>query len=303
MSAVKGSWGARTAGYCVLVHGGAGRRAEHDRPAAQVGCARAAQAAAEVLQAGGSALDAVQRAVEVLEDDPQFNAATGGSLTSDGRLELDASIMDGSDLRAGAVCCLPPYRHPIAVARAVLDDGVHVLYAAEGADAFARGAGFVPADPAAMITEAAREQLARFLAARDAETHGNTVGAVARDVQGRLAAATSTGGIVGKRPGRIGDTPVLGAGTYADDTRGACSATGRGEGIMRLTLSSRAVGNLASGLSAEHAACEAIEALHERVGTQAGVIVIAPSGEIGVARSTETMPWAAVWGGGSDSGD
>jgi L-asparaginase / beta-aspartyl-peptidase len=239
----------------------------------------------------------------VLEDDPLFNAATGGALTSDGALELDASIMDGHDLRAGAVCCLPPYRHPIAIARAVLEDGAHVLYGAAGADAFARTAGFAPELPATMITETARKQLARWLAGHDAESRGNTVGAVARDLNGHMAAATSTGGIVGKRPGRIGDSPVLGAGTYADDTRGAASATGRGEGILRLTLSARAIASMASGLNPEDAASEAIAALQERIGSDAGIILVAPNGRIGLARSTETMTWAAAWDGTLQSGD
>jgi beta-aspartyl-peptidase (threonine type) len=303
MTSVKHSWGAQTAGYCVLVHGGAGSRSAAERPSARAGCVRAAQAAAGLLAAGGSALDAAQRAVEVLEDDPQFNAATGGALTSEGGLELDASIMDGRDLRAGAVCCLPPYHHPIAVARAVLEEGVHVLYAAAGADQLARRAGFAPADPAAMITTAAREQLVRWLAAHGADERGNTVGAVARDRQGHVAAATSTGGVVGKRPGRVGDSPVLGAGTYADDTRGASSATGRGEGILRLTLSARAVANMASGLGPEQAASEAVAALLERIGSEAGIILVAPNGHIGLARTTETMSWAAAWDGGAEDGD
>ena len=303
MSSVKNGWGATTAGYCVLVHGGAGSRDEQTLPDARAACARAAQAAQSVLRDGGSALDAVQRAVEILEDDPLFNAGTGGALTRDGRLELDASIMDGSDLRAGAVCCLPPYRHPIAVARAVLEDGRHVLYAAEGADAFARARGFVAADPDAMITDRAREQLARALQSGQDGARGNTVGAVARDLAGRLAAATSTGGITGQCPGRVGDSPVLGAGTYADDTRGAASATGRGEGILRMTLCGRAVANMASGLSPQSAATEALAALHARVGTEAGLILVGPGGRLGLARSTESMPWAAAWEGALETGD
>lgn len=301
---VRHSWGAPTAGYCVLVHGGAGSRAEAELPHSRAGCAKAAQIAAAVLRAGGNALDAVQRAVEVLEDDPLFNAGTGGALTSDGHLELDASIMDGQDLRAGGVCALPPYRHPVAIARAALEDGRHVLYAGAGADAFAREAGFTPADPAAMITSGAREQLARAQERRaDDDVRGNTVGAVARDAHGHLAAATSTGGISGKRAGRVGDSPVLGAGTYADDTRGAASATGRGEGILRLTLSARAVANMANGLSPEAAAHEAIAALVERVGADAGIILVAPDGRLGLARSTQSMSWAAAWDGALEMGD
>jgi beta-aspartyl-peptidase (threonine type) len=299
---VTASWSLSTRGYCVLVHGGAGARQAGDLAAEVAGCELAARAAAELLRAGGRALDAVQRAVEVLEDDPRFNAGTGGALTEHAELELDASIMDGRDLRAGAVCCLRPYRHPIAVARAVLDDGRHVLYAAQGADEFARRAGFSPADPASMITPAARAQLAHVLATRDAARGGNTVGAVARDAHGDLAAATSTGGIVGKRRGRVGDSPILGAGTYADSGAGAASATGAGEGILRITLCARAVASLVGGLSVQAAASQALALLAQRVGTSAGLILVAPSGELGIARSTSSMPWAAGTSDAAHSG-
>ena len=297
------SWGIETSGYCLLVHGGAGRRPPDERSAGRSGCAAAAQtAAAEVLARGGSALDAVQRAVELLEDDPVFNAGTGGALTEEGTLELDASIMSGSDLRAGAVCALTPHRHPIAIARAVLEEGRHVLYAGAGAVAFAKRAGFVPAAPDSMITPAAREQLARWLAARAPGSGGGTVGAVARDRQGRLAAATSTGGIVGKRPGRVGDSPIIGAGTYADDGRGAASATGVGEGILRIALCARVVASLGAGASAERAASEAIAVLGTRVHADGGVIVVQPDGRLGWARSTESMAWAAAGDGGNADG-
>ncbi|HMI92756.1 MAG TPA: isoaspartyl peptidase/L-asparaginase family protein [Polyangiales bacterium] len=297
------SWGVATSGFCLLVHGGAGRRPPEERVTGRQGCASAAQrAAADVLARGGSALDAVQLAVELLEDDPVFNAGTGGSLTEEGTLELDASIMSGADLRAGAVCSLTPHRHPIAIARAVLEERRHVLYAGAGAVAFAAQAGFAPAPPESMITAGAREQLARWLAARAPTSGGGTVGAVARDRQGRLAAATSTGGITGKRPGRVGDSPVIGAGTYADDLRGAASATGVGEGILRINLCARVVTGIAAGVSPQAASCEGLTALGERIGVDAGVIALAPDGRLGWARSTESMAWAAVWDGGSADG-
>src|SRR5262245_21687882 len=151
-------------GYSILVHGGAGDAAGTRLDAQIEGCHAAASAAQRVLESGGSALEAVQLAVSMLEDDPRFNAGTGGALTSAGTLELDAAIMEGTQLRAGAVCGLPPFKNPIHVARAVLDDARHVLLCAEGAAAFAREKGFVPADPASMITEPARESLARALA-------------------------------------------------------------------------------------------------------------------------------------------
>lgn len=292
--AIKASFGEAPAGYCVLVHGGAGGRAEGELEPERESCTRAAQAAGEVLRSGGSALDAVQRAVELLEDDPQLNAGTGGALTDRGTLELDAAIMEGSGLRAGAVCCLPPYRHPIAIARAVLEQGRHVLYAADGADAFARAAGFTPEDPARMITERARAQLQRFLATQGVSTGGNTVGAVARDRAGHVAAATSTGGVVGKRPGRVGDTPIPGGGTYADDSAGAVSATGRGEGILRVALAARVALAMGNGDVPEAAVRKALSILAARVGTEAGLIAVAPDGRIGLARTSASMPWAAV---------
>jgi beta-aspartyl-peptidase (threonine type) len=297
------SWSAQGAGACVLVHGGAGTRRAEELPGERQGCMAAARAAHEVLRAGGSALDAVQRAVELMEDDARFNAGTGGALTRDGTLELDAAIMDGRDLRAGAVCCLPPHRHPIAVARAVLDEGLHVLYAADGAAALAARAGFAPAAPGSMITDAARAQLARVLATQQPAPGGNTVGAVARDAHGHVAAATSTGGIAGKRSGRVGDSPLLGAGTYADDRCGAASATGHGEGILRLTLCARVLSDVGAGRDAQDAASSRIVELATRVGSRAGVILVAPSGRLALARSTTSMPWAAVWDGADAGGD
>jgi L-asparaginase / beta-aspartyl-peptidase len=301
--AIRASRGAAAAKYCVLVHGGAGTRAPNEVEPERESCARAAQAAGDILQAGGSALDAVQRAVELLEDDPQFNAGTGGALTELGTLELDAAIMEGSGLRAGAVCCLPPFRHPIAIARAVLEQGRHVLFAADGAAAFARSAGFVPEDPARMITERTRAQLQRFIATQGGATGGNTVGAVARDLAGHVAAATSTGGIMGKRPGRVGDSPILGGGTYADDAAGAVSATGRGEGILRVTLSARVALAIAGGQSPEEAARGALATLAARIGTEAGLIAVAPDGRIGLARTGASMPWAAILDGVLELGD
>ena len=299
---VTASWGQAAQGFAVLVHGGAGSREPADLEPSRTGCAAAAERAAVILRAGGSALDAVQAAVEALEDDPIFNAATGGSLTEDGTLELDASIMDGRELRAGAVCALPPHRHPIAIARAVLEDGRHVLYAAEGAVAFARGAGFAPADAASMITDRERKHLERFLRSRQPVPQGNTVGAVAIDRHGHLAAATSTGGTTGKRQGRIGDSPIIGAGTYADDLSGAASATGKGEGIVRVALCTRVVDALAMERSAERAAREALANLADRVGTDAAVIAVGRDRSLGWARTTDAMPWAAVWDGGAAAG-
>jgi beta-aspartyl-peptidase (threonine type) len=284
-------------GYGILVHGGAGSPG-----APEAGCRDAAELGAEVLRRGGSALDAVQRAVEALEDDPRYNAGTGAALNAAGRLELDAAIMDGSGLRAGAVCCLGTFHNPIAIARAVLEEGDHVLYAARGADAFAHRAGFVPVAEDATITEAARRRLADALGREGPSSYGDTVGAVARDAAGTVAVAASTGGIAGKRPGRVGDTPIIGAGVYADDEGGAVAATGPGEGILRVGLALMTVDALRSGVDPELAAREAIEALYERLGVLAGVILIDPRGRMALARSTPAMPWAAFSAAGLSSG-
>jgi beta-aspartyl-peptidase (threonine type) len=262
------------------------------------GCRLAVQIAAGVLDAGGSALDAVERAVAALEDDPRFNAGTGACLTSDGTLELDASIMCGRTLRAGAVCALPPFRNPIAIGRRVLETARHVLYAGAGAARFAEEAGFVPADPAEMITAAARAKLEAVSSRGDAPVWaGGTVGAVARDRAGNVAAATSTGGMVAKRPGRVGDSPIVGAGTYADNLGGAASATGQGEGILRLALTAQLVSALRSGVPVEAASRAAIARLADRAGATGGVIAVDACGRLGWARSTATMSWAAAWQG------
>ncbi len=276
----------------VLVHGGAGDL-RGDRVASHVaGCERAAAAGRDVLRAGGSAIDAVQRAVEVLEDDAQFNAGTGACLTREGTIELDASIMDGATLAAGAVCALPPFRNPIAIARAAMRDGRHVLYASAGARRFAEANGFVAADLETMITPAARARLADVKAERaEAGWAGGTVGAVAFDGK-HVAAATSTGGMTDKAIGRVGDSPILGAGTLADDECGAASSTGIGEAIMKVSLARAACEAMRAGASATQAAEQAIAYLARRVRAQAGIIVMAPDGTPGWARNTSTMSYA-----------
>jgi len=294
------TWAHAPRGWNVLVHGGAGDVATVERADRSEGCRIAAEAAALLLASGGSALDAVERAVRTLEDDPAYNAGTGACLTLDGHVEHDASIMEGRDLRAGAVCALRGYKNPIAIARAVLEDGLHVFYAAEGAGAFAASAGFARVDEAELVTEAARRKLETVRARGRPENWagGSTVGAVARDARGIVAAATSTGGMAGKRAGRIGDSPVLGAGTYAD-AAGAASATGTGEAILRVAMSIRAVVALAAGSSPERAAAQAVTLLEERAGGRGGIILVDAEGRLGLARNTQTMSWAAVWEGGT----
>src|SRR5581483_454181 len=234
---VTASWGGEATGWAVLVHGGAGIVPEDRRTAHAEGCKRAAEAGAEILRNGGSALDAAQEAARVLEDDPKYNAGTGACLNEDGQIELDASIMDGTTLRAGAIGALPPFKNPILIARRVLEHGRHVLYVAEGAARFAKANGFQPSTLEAMLTDSAKKHWETVRAKGNAAGFaGGTIGAVARDVHGHVAAATSTGGTTNKAVGRIGDTPSLGAGTWAEDGAGAASATGLGEAMMRTCL-------------------------------------------------------------------
>jgi len=283
----------------LIVHGGAGDTTpdRHDR--LRVGVRAAADAGHRVLAAGGAALDAVTAAVRVLEDDPEFNAGLGSALTRDGTVETDASIMDGASQRVGAVAAVPELGNAIALARAVLDRGEHVLLAGPAAWQFAAEVGIAPAGADALITDRARARLAAKLAGAS----GGTVGAVARDRAGRYAAATSTGGIVGKRPGRVGDSPIAGAGTWAD-ARCAISATGDGEAIVRVALAHE----IAIGVRAGHPLRFAIQAafgeLVRVTGGSAGVIAVDDRGVIGLQLSP-TMPiaWIEVDARGERRGD
>jgi beta-aspartyl-peptidase (threonine type) len=283
----------------IAVHGGAGALDDSGTsglgPEAprQEGVGRAAAAAWEVLRGGGSALDAVVLAASLLEDDPTFNAGTGATLTASGDVELDASLMYGPTLSAGAVACVKDVKNPILLARAVLERSGHLLLVGAGASGFAREMG-IPAWPNERLV--IPQQRARFDAARGvkpAPVGGGTIGAVARDRAGHVAAATSTGGTFLKRPGRVGDSPIIGAGTYADDLLAAVSATGHGEPIIRITLARLVADMVGAGRSAPAAASEGIRILGERVGGLGGVIVVGPSGEPGFAFNTPAM--ARAW--------
>jgi beta-aspartyl-peptidase (threonine type) len=248
----------------------------------------------EILRGGGSALDAVEAAVRLLEDDPTFNAGTGAALTAGGDVELDASIMEGEGLRCGAVAAVRDVRNPVSLARAVMERSAHVLLAGDGASAFAREVGIPACDNALLVTP---RQRARWEAARrDASAgarHG-TVGAAARDAAGHLAAATSTGGTAMKRAGRIGDTPLVGCGTYADDALAAVSCTGHGERIIQLTLARLAADLVGAGRSPMDAAREAVSRLAARVHGTGGLVVVGPGGEPGFAHNTQVMSRAWV---------
>lgn len=255
----------------MVVHGGAGAWRPEHRQAARAGVQRAVDAGHALLRQGGDALDAVQHAVTILEEDPVFNAGRGAVTDEHGATLHDASLMRGHDRAAGAVAALTGIRHPILAARAVLDEGRHVLLVGDAASAYARQAGLETSSPMPSI-----------------EQRGNTVGAVARDARGRLAAATSTGGTQGKHPGRVGDTPLIGAGTWADDAV-AISCTGDGEAIIRVAL--------AHELAARQRHAPLVEAAQQALaqlapfGT-AGLIAVGRDGAVANAFTTDAMPRA-----------
>ena len=273
----------------IIVHGGAGPIKDDSLTARLEGCKAAALAGWAILQQGGAALDAVEAAVVVLEDNPLFNAGTGSTLNSLGKIEMDAAIMEGHSLRAGAVAAVSGVKNPINLARRILEDGRHIMLAGEGALLFARQIGFPECAPESLLVESEKK--------RWQSKHG-TVGAVAFDSAGRLAVATSTGGIFNKLPGRVGDSPLIGCGTYANGY-GAASCTGQGEAIIRLVLAKSAVDFLheADDIEAQTAARMAIAHLEERLQSTGGIILIDRSGKIGYARSTSHMPVGWVLSG------
>jgi beta-aspartyl-peptidase (threonine type) len=273
----------------IVVHGGAGGSIDDPERAARMraGAAAAVEAGHAVLAAGGAALDAVEAAVVVLEDDPEFNAGRGAALTEYGRVELDASMMDGASRAAGAVAAVRGVRNPIRAARVVLDDGRHVLLVGQPATDFAATAGLAFESETWFVTERERLALVR-LKEGDAAGARGTVGAVARDSQGRLAAATSTGGVSGQRLGRVGDSPLIGAGTWADDTV-AVSCTGHGESIIRTALAHEVHALLRHReLGLQRACVEAIQSL-ARLGGDGGLIAVAADGDVAATFNSAAM--------------
>jgi beta-aspartyl-peptidase (threonine type) len=289
-------WISAPDGWTLLIHGGAGQIRREATDAATDGGVRdalrlALEAGSALLAEGKSALDAVEAAVRLLEDDPWFNAGRGAVFTADGVNELDAAMMDGATRNAGAVSAITRTRNPVSLARAVMEKGPHVMLSGAGADRFAAEQGLEQVDPSWFRVE---ERWRQFEEMRDSGTFDvdlkyGTVGAVARDNQGHLAAATSTGGLTGKRWNRIGDSPVIGAGTWADDRGAATSCTGSGEHFIRAgaahEISSRVrLANEPLGLAAD-AVMDDIGAL----GGTGGVISIDGSGAGGWCFNTPGM--------------
>ena len=281
--------------WTLLIHGGAGvmRRAEMTPEldaAYRAGLNEALEAGAKVLASGGKAVDAVQAAVIVLEDNPNFNAGKGAVLTREGVAELDASIMDGRDRRAGAVAQVRTVKNPVRAARYVMDKTGRVMFAGPDVDDMAKDAGLEIVPPEYFITPRRQEALRRALAGTfvPMDRYG-TVGAVAMDSDGNLAAATSTGGLNAKPPGRVGDAPIIGAGTYADNASCAVSATGDGEYFIRASVARMICARVAmEDMSAEQAAQATLDEVKALGGT-GGVIVLSHDGSVALSMNTEGM--------------
>lgn len=279
----------------LLVHGGAGvirRDTDSAEVAIRAALAEALRAGLAELQAGGSALDAVSAAVVVLEDAPYFNAGRGAVFTHDGHNELDAAIMDGATLRAGAIAGVRRVRNPVLLARAVMEHSPHVMLHGEGAEAFARGQGIALVDPEYFRTEHRWRQLQAALAkessGKDSTDYFGTVGAVARDAHGNLAAATSTGGMTNKRWNRIGDSPVIGAGTYAN-AHCAVSGTGWGEFYIRTCAASAICMRVAQGEPLADVAEDVINRGIPKLGGNGGAIVLGHDGQFTLPFNTQGM--------------
>jgi beta-aspartyl-peptidase (threonine type) len=317
----------------IVVHGGAYDIPSETHQAHVDGCRRAAEAGWAVLARGGPALDAVEAAVRVMEDDPTFDAGYGSFLNAAGEVELDAIIMDGRDLDLGAVAAVQRVRHPVTLARLVMTASEHALLVGAGAEAFARQHGLPVCSTEELL---AGRELERWRAAyasgnphawepfgngRNVRAQGgpfgvacpeqsrgaqdrssgtvpsDTVGAVALDADGNLAAATSTGGTFNKLPGRVGDSPLVGCGAYADNRTGAVSATGLGEALMKVVIAKTACDFIASGITAQQAADAAIAVLAGRTTGEGGLIVLDRLGGVGIAHNTPYIAHAVITAG------
>jgi beta-aspartyl-peptidase (threonine type) len=324
----------------LLVHGGAWAIPADAAAAHEAGVRNALEAGYALLSGGGSALDAVEAAVTVLEDDPTFDAGRGSFLTSDGRVQLDALLMDGGRMKAGGVACVERLRNPIQAARLVLDMSPHVYFVGAGAEEFAQAHGMTLIDNAELVLDRERVRLAHAqvrqaagleditfsghilhddkspetaFPTQDASSPASateeptqwshdTVGAVALDARGNLAAATSTGGTLNKTPGRVGDSSLIGCGCYADNLSAAVSLTGWGEPIMKLVLGKWATDRVADGTAPELAAGEAIAYLFNRLGGHGGIILLGPDGRFGLAHNTPAMAWGLATPSGLQTG-
>ena len=294
----------------MVVHGGAWAMPDDMVEAHISGVKTALAAGWRVLERGGSSLDAVEQAVVVMEDDETFDAGRGSFLNRDGRVQLDALIMDGATLRAGGVGCVEHLRNPVHAARKILSESPHVYFVGEGAEKFAAEHGVPLCENEDLIIPREIERLRRYQKENERlgfnnddsgqvgkelfapEISHDTVGAVALDRDGNIAAATSTGGTLNKAPGRLGDSSLIGCGCYADNLSAAASTTGWGEPIMKLVLAKWTADRVAAGNLPEWAAQEAMNYLIQRVNGHGGIIVLSRDGHFGIAHNTPRMAWA-----------
>ena len=294
----------------LLVHGGAWAIPDDMVDAHLNGVRNAMAAGWRVLAGGGDALDAVEEAVVIMEDDETFDAGRGSFLNRDGKVQLDALIMDGATLRAGGVGCVERLRNPVRAARKILSESPHVYFVAEGAERFAAEHGIPLCKNEDLIIPREVKRL-QELQARGADTQTDlfaptdshdTVGAVALDSSGNIAASTSTGGTLNKAPGRLGDSSLIGCGCYADNKTAAASTTGWGEPIMKLVLAKWAADRVAAGNLPEWVAAEAINYLQSRLQGHGGMILLDAWGRFGIAHNTPRMAWAVKTGKQESSG-
>ena len=284
----------------LVVHGGAWAIPDDMIEAHLNGVRNAASAGWRALELGGSALDAVEEAIVVMEDDETFDAGRGSFLNRDGRVQLDAFIMDGETLRGGGVGCVERLRNPVRAARQILSNSTHVYFVADGAERFAVEHGIELCRNEDLIIPREVERLREYQA--QALTHGNdlfapeishdTVGAVALDRNGNIAASTSTGGTLNKDPGRLGDSSLIGCGCYADNESAAASTTGWGEPIMKLVLAKWAADRVAAGNLPEWVAKESMNYLKLRLNGHGGIILLDAQGRFGISHNTPRMAWA-----------
>jgi beta-aspartyl-peptidase (threonine type) len=297
----------------LVIHGGAWAMPDDMVDAHLHGVNNALAAGWRVLERGGTALDAVEEAVVIMEDDETFDAGRGSFLNRDGKVQLDALIMDGATLRAGGVGCVERLRNPVRAARKILSESPHVYFVAEGAERFAAEHGIALCNNEDLIIPREVERLRKYQAAQSdpkragSQPDGNdlfapathdptishdTVGAVALDRNGHIAAATSTGGTLNKAPGRLGDSSLIGCGCYANNESAAVSTTGWGEPIMKLVLAKWTADRIQAGNLPEWSAQEAMNYLQQRLNGHGGIIVLNPEGHIGIAHNTPRMAWA-----------
>lgn len=287
----------------LIVHGGAWTIPPEAAEDCRAGCRRALDAGWQILSQGGTALDAVEAAVVILEDDPVFDAGIGSHLNRDGRVQLDAIVMDGATLKAGAVAGVERVRNPIRLARRVYERSQHMMLAGAGAELFAVENGIPLCAPSELVLERERQAWLRCASSDGHKSghhfgeHHGTVGAVAMDSSGSIVAATSTGGTCCKFPGRVGDSPLIGCGAYADAEAGGVSCTGWGEAIMKIVMAKAAADFLRAGKSAQDAAQASVDLLARRAQGTGGLILLDRTGRPGFAFNTPNMAYAYIHAG------